>query len=388
MLARMNRTWRLTSAAWALVIVTGYRLFTLIVTLSYRGTVTSLHKINTATSVFSWWDGLWYLRIAEHGYDPHFRQSSKLGMQLEAAFPPALAGLMAGAHHLFGLDYTVAGLLWGFAALVAIGVGLVRLVEIDYRRHVALLTLAFLLLWPPAIFLGMVYQDGLTLAGVIWAFVFVRRGRPALAGICLGFACLGKLVALAAIVALAVELLHNTSGPHRFRDLPALAAGPVVAITGWLLYSGIRFHNLTVALDAERAWGHELTTPWHSIHVTATAIGHTPSQGYRLVLYGDFVAIGLMLLAAIYLALRRARPSYVVYSATMLLVLTTNGNTSSVGRYTLQAFTLFLAAALAVDSIYRQRRQAGFVVAGAVVAAAIPVQLWLIGRFARYYWSG
>src|SRR4051794_37456768 len=113
----MTRTWRLTSAGWALLVVTSYRLLTLIATLPYDGSTTSLHQRNTASSVFAWWDGQWYLRIAQHGYDPAFVQQSALGKQTSAAFPPALAALIATTHRLTGLDDTVAGLVWGFVAL-------------------------------------------------------------------------------------------------------------------------------------------------------------------------------------------------------------------------------------------------------------------------------
>jgi hypothetical protein len=385
----MSRPLKLTAVGWALVMVTAYRLVTLIATLLHSDTMTQLHQRNTATSVFAWWDGQWYLRIAEHGYDPSFVQQSVVGQQTEAAFPPALATLMIGTHRLFGIDFTVAGLLWGFAALVAIGIGIVRLVELDYGRRIALLTLGFLLLWPPAIFFGMLYQDGLTLAGVVWAFVLLRRDRPLLAGIALGLGCLAKLVAAAALLALAVDLLRSTTTTNRrYRDLALLAAGPIVAIGGWLLYSGLRFHKLTAALDAEHAWGHQLSTPWHSISVSLDAIGQIQSVGYRAVLVGDLVALGLMLLAAGYLAVRRARPSYVVYTATMLVVLICDGNVVSVDRYLLLVWPVFLAAALAADWLFVHRRVTAIVAGVAALAAAVPTQLWLISRFARYYWAG
>jgi hypothetical protein len=385
-----TRTLRLTTTGWALVVVSAYRLLTLVATLSHRGSITQLHKHNTAASVFAWWDGQWYLRIAQYGYNPKFVQHSVIGNQTEAAFPPALAALMGSTHRVLGIDLTVAGLLWCFVALVAIGIGLVQLVERDYGRRVALLTLAFLLLWPPAFFFGMLYQDGITLAGVIWAFVLVRRRHPALAGVALGIACLGKIVAAAAVVALVVDYLHETARDEdgRYRRLGYLVAGPVVAIGGWLLYSGIRFHNLTAAFDAERGWEHELTTPWHSIKVSIDALHKLKSTGYQAVLVGDFIAVGLMLLAIGYLAFRRARPSYVVYTATMFLALTCNGNTVSVDRYVLLVFTVFLAAALAVDRLLAHRRALGVAAIGATVVMSVPAQLWLITRFARYYWAG
>lgn len=389
MLSPMTRTLKLTTVGWALVLVTAYRLTTLIATLLHSDSITQTHKHNTASSVFTWWDGLWYLRIAQNGYDPSYLQGRTVIKQTEAAFPPALASLMAGTHRLLGVDHTVAGLFWCFVALVLIGIGLMRLIEPEYGRRIALLTLTFLLLWPPAFFFGMLYQDGITLAGVVWAFVFVRRRRPALAGVALGIACMGKLVAAGALLALAVDQLHTArDDEHRYRKLGILAAGPVVAVTGWLIYSGVRFHHLTAALDSERGWGHELTAPWNSIHASLTAVREFQSTGYRAVLIGDFIAIGLTLLAAIYLAVRKARPAYVVYTATMLLVLTSNGNTSSVSRYTLLVFPVFLAFALAADRLYERARVAALAGAVAIFGAAVLTQLWLISRFSRYYWAG
>src|SRR5579885_309359 len=115
----MSRTLRLTTTGWAIVAVSAYRLATLAATLTHRHTITQVHRPNTATSVFAWWDGQWYLRIAEHGYNPAFVQHSVIGKQTEAAFPPALAALMAGTHRVLGIDFTVAGLIWCFLAFVA-----------------------------------------------------------------------------------------------------------------------------------------------------------------------------------------------------------------------------------------------------------------------------
>jgi hypothetical protein len=393
---RRPRALRPTSTAWALVIVAGYRLVTLVATLLQSDTVTQLHQRNTATSVFGWWDGQWYLRIAQHGYDPAFVQGSRLGRQSAAAFPPALAALMAATHRVLGVDYTVAGLLWGFAALVALGVGLVRLVELDYSRRIALLTLGLLLLWPPAMFLGMLYQDGITLAGVVWAFVFVRRNRPVLAGVCLGIATLGKLVALAALLALLVEYAHTTGRRRPDRGAVALVGIPLATLAAWLGYSGHRYHHLTAALDAERAWGHQLSTPWRTIQASLDSMQQGLTGGHRAVLAFDFVAIGVLVLATGYLAAlyvrdprgRRIRPSYVVYTATMLVVLTTNGRVASLARYALLVYPVFLAAALALDHLYVRRRAAGVLTLAAAIAASTATQLWLIGRFARYYWAG
>jgi hypothetical protein len=379
-----TRAWRLTATGSALVVVTVYRLITLITTLAFAGTTTESHQPNTASSVFAWWDGQWYLRIAQHGYDPSYVQPSAFGARTEAAFPPALAALMAATHRLFAIDYTAAGLLWGFVALAVAGIGLTRLIQLDYGRRIALLTLIFLLLWPPSIFFGMLYQDGLTLAGLVWAFYFVRTRRPLLAGVALGVACLGKLVVVVALIALVVELRRTAS--HRRRDIALLAAGPFAAVAGWLLYCGIQFHHLTAALDAERAWGHELSTPWHSISVSADGIRKIPDAGYRAVLIGDFVAIAVLAIAIAYLMIRRVRPSYVVYAATMLVVLTTDGHTFSLARYVLLVFPVFLAAALAADALVTRHRHTAVIATAAT--AALAAQVWLISRFARYYWAG
>src|SRR5690349_12610000 len=104
MLSSMTtRTWRLTATGSALVVVTVYRVITLITTLAFAGTTTGLHQRNTASSVFAWWDGQWYLRIAQHGYDPSYVQPSGFGGRTEAAFPPALAALMSATHRLFAI---------------------------------------------------------------------------------------------------------------------------------------------------------------------------------------------------------------------------------------------------------------------------------------------
>jgi len=117
-------------------------------------------------------DTLWFLRIAEHGYDrpmavifyPLYPLAIRIGSWI---LPPIVAALLVSTIAAFFF-------FWGLLRLGGSELA-------DTRRLYVLLLVA---VWPTSFILFAGYAESLTLALVVWAVVFGREGRWGLATVC------------------------------------------------------------------------------------------------------------------------------------------------------------------------------------------------------------
>lgn len=214
-----------------------------------RGYVGNFERAH-AFGLLASWDGLWYRRVAEHGYLllPE-RQSNP-------AFFPLFPVLLRGAHAL-GLDYTAAGLiianvmllvaLYAFHALTAELLG-----EALARRATV-----YVSIFPLSYVFSMGYPESLVLAVMTLAGLSALRGRWGLAGV---LAATGALArpggAFVALPLLAVAW-------HRRRRMSQLEGGlalgavlaPMAAFASFPLYLGHALDNPLAWSEAESRWG-------------------------------------------------------------------------------------------------------------------------------------
>ncbi|HLX84418.1 MAG TPA: hypothetical protein VKR59_11015 [Terriglobales bacterium] len=196
--------------------------------------------------VWQRFDTLWYLRIAQHGYDqpmavifyPLYPAIIRL---VSVAMPPLVAALLVS---------TVAAFFsfWG----------LLRLVKPDPATPVQTRTLLVLAAWPSSFVLFAGYAESLTLALIVWAIFWARKERWELAAVC-GFMA-GLCRPSGVLVAVPLFVLAVRS--RRLRSLCVILApiGPL-AYWGWLRWSG----RLSV-VDAYRIYqAATLAPPWASL---------------------------------------------------------------------------------------------------------------------------
>ena len=191
-------------------------------------------------------DTLWYLRIAERGYDlpmavifyPLYPFAIRIASWL---MPPVVAALVVS---------TVAAFFFFW--------GLLRLAQPDLTQPEQLRMLLLMSVWPTSFVLFAGYADALNLALIVWSVIFAREQRwwPAtscgiLAGLCRPS---GVLVA----IPLSVIALRN-------RRAPALAV--ILSPLGLLSYWGwLRWTGRPSVVDAYRVYqGATLAPPWASV---------------------------------------------------------------------------------------------------------------------------
>jgi hypothetical protein len=341
---------------------------------------------------FAQWDSVWFLHVAEHGYDSE---------QVTAFFPlyPAVVHVVA----VVTRSMLVAGVLVSLASAGAAAVLLARIARPLLGSEGAAETVLYVALYPLAFVFCAVYSDGLFLALAAAAFLAALRDRPWLAGILGGLAVGTRLVGLALLPALLVLLWPRSRSPRELlRPLPlALLPG---ALGLYALYLRAHLGNAGAFLDAQGVYWHRQRPPlgpiaglWRATsaawHGALELLRHLPRAGdypggfaWREHVAAWNVLHFVLLLAALWLtwvAWRRLGAAFGAYSlATIAIVLSAPAQffpLVSLPRFLLGDFPLFLALASHARTRPRARvvLLCGFAAVGAVAAVAFSRKVWV-----------
>lgn len=253
------------------------------------------------------WDSVWFLDIAESGYDE----------QRSAFFPlyPLLvkaAGAVVDSPLLGGLAVSVGCL---FAALVVLH----RLVELDHGRDVARVTVLLVAAFPGSLWLSAVYSEALFLLLSVVAVYAARTDRWLLAAVAGMLAAATRSIGVLLLVPLVV-IWWQAGRP---RDGVLLAGIPLglAAFCVVLAASGL---DALGPFRAQEAWERSFAGPFGAI---PGAIG-AASDGIAALLSGDPrptdpfdpallnpILLGVLALTAVGLvgAIRRLPAAYWLY---------------------------------------------------------------------------
>ena len=335
---------------------------------------------------FAQWDSVWFLHIAEFGYDD----------QKITAFFPLYALVVHGAAEVTR-STLVAGVL---VALVAAGAAaaVLRRIAGPALGGDAVLLLA---LFPTAYVFTAVYSEGLFLALATGSFLAGLRGRTLLAGILGGLAAATRVVGLALLPALLVLAWQQRRSWRGLAPVLIVPAG----LGAYMLYLERRFGDALAFVHAQGSTDWNRETPalgplaglWNAVssawHGALELLLHLPPsqnypQGYSNTdVWATWNVVQFALLAAaIWLtvvAWRRLGPAYGVYSAAVLaIVLAAPAQLSplvSFPRFVLADFPVFIALAGVLQRRPRLRTSVLllFAAAGAVAAVAFSRKVWV-----------
>jgi Mannosyltransferase (PIG-V) len=205
------------------------------------------HDLGAITDVWARWDSVWFLRIAEHGYDAASGAAS-------AFYPlyPGTVGLVGRA--LFG-HYVLAGILVSLAAAFGSFLLLHRLAEERLGADGARRAVLYLAIFPFALFLQAVYSESLYLLLTLAAFALAERGRFLTAGAAAGLAMLTRPVGIALLPALALLAWRRRERPQA---LAALAVAPLL-FAAYPLYLWRAEGDAWAFVHAQRIWSRHLS---------------------------------------------------------------------------------------------------------------------------------
>jgi hypothetical protein len=309
-------------------------------------------------NIWTHFDSGWYLNIARDGYQYVPGEPSNI------AFFPLFPGLMRWVGVCFGgSDSALAlgGLIVSNVSLVVALVGLWALARLECGREAADRSVLYALVFPTTLFLSAVYAMSLSLAIVVVAYYYARRGRWAAAGL---IAALGGVVRPDGFVlALALAAEYMEQRQWRLRavrfDLLWLALNPA-ACGCWLATQWAWYGTPLAFLRAQQGW-----------HDSPIADGLlTPGGVQRLCIVA---LMGLLTLVAGI----RLRKSYAVYGVFQMAIWIAAARMDPLPRYSLLLFPAFIALAMLTE-----RRPW---LHNAVVAVAMALASFNMVRFALGY---
>jgi Gpi18-like mannosyltransferase len=318
---------------------------------------------------FARWDGIRYLSIATNGYP--FSQPFRA-----AFFPlyPALVhavGVVGG--HPFEPGLEIAALIVSNVALLAAVATLIALCRLDYGEKVASRAAWYLLLFPTSFFLSAAYADSLFLALSLGAMLMARRDRWLLSGLLGGLAALTRPFGFAVAVPIAVEaFLRWREGQRSWRPIAGLAMIPL-ALSVYVGYLGVHFHDPLAFVHAQAGWHRSLSWPWQAFMTALSkplTLNTLPHSAVDLLA----AVLTLGLVAAAWKLLRR---SYALYLTVLVLLPLSTGSLGSLMRFDVSFFPILMVVALAgryavFDRVY--------VLVGAGLGAVF------MALFAQWYW--
>jgi hypothetical protein len=329
-----------------------------------------IHDLGAFTDVWARWDSVFFVRIAEHGYD-----------HTSAAFYPLYPALVALLGRVFFGHYVLAGVVISLAAALGAFALLHRLAVERLGADGAFRTVVYLAIFPTALFLQAVYSESLFLLLVLAAFATAERGRFAAAGLLTGLAILTRAAGVALLPALALLAWQERD---RLRALAGVAlAIPVAAIYPLVLWQQV--DDPWAFWNAQDLWHRHLSVAgpfggiWEAL-TKWTPSGVGPQHAIAVNVEGLVALVLFLVLAAV--AWRRFGAAYGLFAAVSLAIPLSYPSDRwpllSLPRFGLVIFPLFLALAFLTE---RRPRAHTAVAACSALFLGIAVVQWALWQW-------
>lgn len=309
--------------------------------ISYLGFSTLPHSeklSNDFPGSFSNWDGGHFLAIAQKGYQENFQY---------AFFPfyPLVVKSLAQFTNSFLLSGVLISLLSFYFGIQF----LYKLICKDFDKKIAQKAITALVFFPTSFYFLTAYSEGLFFLLVVLTFYFLRSNKLFLATIFASLASSTRLVGLAVVLALILEV-QLTIGINKKNWFVLLAP------LGFLIYAYVLYHQTGdpfYFLTAEKHWQRQLAVPifgfWDTIKNITT--GGFLASHVNPVLDLIFAIFGLGL------AIRSFRflpISYSVYAFVSIALPLFTPTLSSVPRFLLPIFPIFILLGLIKNNFFNQ----------------------------------
>jgi hypothetical protein len=326
-----------------------------------------IHDLGAFTDVWARWDSVFFVRIAEHGYD-----------HASAAFYPLYPALVWALGHVFFGHYVLAGIVISLAAALGAFVLLHGIAEQRLGADGARRTVLYLAVFPMALFLQAVYSESLFLLLVLAAFVLAERNRFAGSGLAAGLAILTRANGIALLPALAVLAWRARNRRRAFGGL--LLALPVAALYPLLLWREVG--DPWAFAHAQDRWHRHLSPAGPVGGVWDALTRWVPSgtlERHAIAVNVEDLAFLVVFVGLTVVAWRRFGAAYGVFAIASLVIPLSYPSSRwpllSLPRFGLAIFPLFLALAALGG---RPRVHTAIVACSAVLLGVAVVQwaLW------------
>ncbi len=319
-------------------------------------------------------DGRNYLDIAISGY--HERGT----MDLSVFFPlfPLLIRLLS-FNLLFNPVYI--GLLLSSAFLILSVFYLYKFISRIHDSRLAVKVITMMLFFPTAYFFPAYYTESLFLTWTVIFFILLARKKYWLAALVCSLATATRVVGLALIPPLAWELYLRYRTDGRF-PYPLLVSP--LGLFFYLIYTQITRGNWALVFSGQAYWSRKfsLLNPFTSFAEWTGKVLAGPQPGYDspFVYPGiiiEFLSVLFLFILVIKMYRRISAPLY-LYVASSFAILLLAGNFSSVPRYILVMFPVF---------IFLARHITGKVLILYYLLSS-GLLIYMTALFTRGYWAG
>lgn len=279
------------------------------------------------------WDAGWYLSIVENGYiiPSNFLHENNLAFFPLYPFLVKCGGIIAGNNYISGI---IASNIFLLVACVF----LYKLVRLDFDENTALRSVKYLLLFPTAFIFSGFFTESLFVLLVIACFYYARKQNWFLAGLTGFCLALTKFIGVFVIMPILYEYLANKNFmlAKTRKDILFLLLIPcglfVYNIYNYYLTGNFWAFAQIIRLGWGRIIYHPLFTLADSLFV----------DNINLVFGGIFTLATILIILFFYKKIRVSYWIFALYSIFIPLTLSQVFQISSMPRYILIIFPLFI----------------------------------------------
>lgn len=318
---------------------------------------------------FANFDGVHYLTILREGYAAQFTQ----------VFFPAYPLIIRGLHLIFPfLSDIVLAITFSSICFLGALYMLSRLLLLDYQPKQVRWMLLFLMTFPTAFFFGSVYTESFFLLLVASSFYLVRQKQTLGSGIVAG---LGAATRVVGIVLLPALLWEQWKQRVYLLRSPILYLAPLglVGYMGYLWrYFGdpLYFWHVQPVFGAARAGSGVILLPqvlWRYVKILLTL---PVSAEAFWIAFLEAASLGVCLLLLWQAYRKKVRSSYLLFSLICVIIPTLTGTLSSMPRYIVVAFPMYIALGLLPSRFWKV----------VLLVLNIGLQITLTILFTRGHW--
>jgi len=290
--------------------------------------------------LWSWanFDGVHYIMLARDGY----------AFGLTQAFFPGYFLLMRLVNLIFN-NYLLSGLLISHVSFILMLALFYKILRLDYGEIISRRALIFISLFPTSFYFLSLYTESLFLLLLLAVFYWVRTmdlTKVGFAGVGL---TLSRIVGIFVIPSLIMEL-KNINKRIKIKQLFWILV-PALGLLGYMLYLSLRFDDPILFAHVQKDFGAGRETAklvllyqviWRYLKMIFTVERQNPIYfTLWLELLSSLYALSLLVWGYI----SKIRPSYLLFSFLAFLLPTLTGTFSSMPRYVLVLFPIFIKLA-------------------------------------------
>lgn len=293
-----------------------------------NGGIGAIGPGKTFDFISSWaqWDGGHFINIARFGYfNPQ-----------EYAFFPLLPNLIRFVSIFTFGNLVLAGLIVTNVSFFAFLIIFHKLVKKKFGGQIANISIFTFLTFPTAFFGVAVYSESIFLLLACLTLYFLENKKLLAAAIASGLATATRLVGIFLVIPFITSLMSLRSAGWR-RSNPLLLPLSVSGLFLYSLYLYLKFGDPFYFSTMESVWHRSYVNPLSTIYSYLTInIFNKPFNDYL-----DIVStIGFIVILA--LGFRKIPKAWWFYSLLVVLVPASSGTLTSMPRYVLSAFPVFI----------------------------------------------